>query len=188
MELENIYNLVINNGGLTLTKELENADFKSGFIVSKKATESTFDIQDKKAIFKTIKEYQARLKNNEYLGFWLDNGIFYIDISKHYESKQKAIKTGIINKQVAIFDIVNNKSIYLTKKAYIIYKYNKLNNDLEYIKEYYNINDIIKDYNLENKKSIYNYIVENIDNLDSYYNLLKNNYIIKIDNILINEF
>ena len=62
-----------------------------------------------------------------------------------------------------------------TKKAYILYQYNKFNNDFSYIKEYYNIKEIQADYKLKNKKSIYNYIKESIEDNK---NLLFNQYLI----------
>ena len=65
-----------------------------------------------------------------------------------------------------------------SKKVYIIYKYNENINDIEYIKEYNKIEEIKQDYNLQNKKSVYNYIIKDIDNINSYYNLLNNKYII----------
>jgi len=61
------------------------------------------------------------------------------------------------------------------KKAYIIYKKNQYNNDFEYIKEYYDIKEIQKDYKLKNKKSIYNYIKESIEDNK---NLLFSQYLI----------
>jgi predicted DNA-binding protein YlxM (UPF0122 family) len=173
-------------GGLTLNKDLTPINEKKGFMVSLYGLEKQFKITDTNEIIQTIKEYQTRLKNNDYLGFWFDNDIFYIDISRHYQDRQKAVKKGIKEKQLAIFDISKDKSIYLTKKAYIIYKYNKINNDIEYIKEFYSINDISQEFKIKSE-SVYNYIVQDIDNLESYKNLLNNNYIIKIDNILINE-
>ena len=51
------------------------------------------------------------------------------------------------------------------EKYYILYNYNEFKNDLEYIKEYNNINEIQKEFKLKNKKSIYNYIIKNIDDL-----------------------
>lgn len=64
------------------------------------------------------------------------------------------------------------------KKVYIIYKYNENINDLEYVKEYDSIQDIKEDYNLQNKKSVYNYIIKDIENESSYYNLLDSKYLI----------
>lgn len=63
------------------------------------------------------------------------------------------------------------------KQAFILYNYNKFNNDYEYIQEYYNINDLIKDNNIQlnNTRSIYHYIKKEIsDNM----HLLKDRYII----------
>lgn len=64
------------------------------------------------------------------------------------------------------------------EKYYILYNYNKFKNDLEYVKEYNNIEDIQKEFKLKNKKSIYNYIIKNIDLEESYNNLLNNKYVI----------
>ena len=62
------------------------------------------------------------------------------------------------------------------QKAYIIYKYNKFKNDFEYIKEYYKLEEIQKDYNINNRTSIYQYISKNIEKLKKC--LLNDRYII----------
>ena len=177
---------IVQCGGATLTKELKALKKESGFMVSKIGCEKTFTFDNLEDLEKEVINYRNKLKNNEYIGLWVDNNIIYLDISKYYTTKDKAIKSGIKNKQLAIYDLKNNKSIYLTKKAYIIYRYNKINNDLIYYKEFYNLNDIKKEFNLKNSYSIYNYIVEDIDN-DNYNNLLDNKYIIITDNIPLNE-
>lgn len=64
------------------------------------------------------------------------------------------------------------------QKYYTLYNYNKFKNDLEYIKEYNNIEDIQKEFKLKNKKSIYHYIIKNIEDKTSYNNLLNNKYVI----------
>lgn len=65
------------------------------------------------------------------------------------------------------------------KNVYILYHYNNFTKDYEYIKEYYNTKELVKDnqkeFNLKNKKSLYHYIKNNIeDNI----NLLNNKYLI----------
>ena len=69
------------------------------------------------------------------------------------------------------------------KKYYTIYKINKESKDIEYVEELESAEEVQKEYNLKNKKSIYNYLVKNIDDVDvfSLKNLLKNNYFIMID-------
>lgn len=62
------------------------------------------------------------------------------------------------------------------KSCYIIYEYDSFKNDYKYISEYLNKEDIIKDYQLKNKKSIYHYIKESIDS--NITKLLKDKYII----------
>ena len=177
---------IIDNGGATLTKELKALEKNNGFMVSKIGCEKTFTFDNLSELEKEVIKYRNKLKNNEYIGLWVDNNIIYLDISKYYTTKDRAVKTGIKNKQLAIYDIKNDKSIYLTKKAYIIYRYNKINNDLIYYKEFYNLNDIRKEFNLKNSYSVYNYIVEDIDK-NEYNNLLDNKYIIITDNIPLNE-
>ena len=64
------------------------------------------------------------------------------------------------------------------QKAYILYNYNSFKNDIEYIKEYYTTKEIQEEYKLKNKKSIYNYIFDNIDDALKVNNKLFNKYII----------
>lgn len=64
------------------------------------------------------------------------------------------------------------------QKTYILYNYNRFNNDIEYLKEYQTINDLTNDFKqLKNKKSIYQYIKRSIDNLKDI-KLLNDKYII----------
>ena len=65
-----------------------------------------------------------------------------------------------------------------SKKVFVLYQYNRELNDLEYVKEYNKAEEITKDFNLENKKSIYNYIIKDIEEETSYYNLLDSKYLI----------
>lgn len=69
------------------------------------------------------------------------------------------------------------------QKYYTIYKINKETRDIEYIEELESAEEVQKEYNLKNKKSIYNYLVKNIDEVDIFNlkNLLKNSYFIMID-------
>lgn len=67
------------------------------------------------------------------------------------------------------------------KKYYTVYKIDKINNDITNVADYTNIDDLVNDYNLTNKKSIYNYIVKNLDNIKEFNHLLKDKYFIMID-------
>lgn len=51
----------------------------------------------------------------------------------------------------------------MSKKIYILYEYNKLKDDYNNLKEFYNIKEIQKEFKFKNKNSIYQYIKKEID-------------------------
>lgn len=114
-----------------------------------------------------------------FYGFWLENNKLYIDISKHFKNRREAQQFGIKNNQKAIYNIEKDQSEYITKKAYILYKYNEKNNDLIYIYEYEKIQDLQAIFKI-NLQSIYNKI--NFSITDDI-KLLNNNYCIICENI-----
>lgn len=69
------------------------------------------------------------------------------------------------------------------KKYYTIYKVDKETNDIQNIMDYETAEEIQKAYNLKNKKSIYHYLVKDIDNIDinNIKNLLNCKYFIMIN-------
>lgn len=67
------------------------------------------------------------------------------------------------------------------QKYYTVYKIDKINNDINNIADYTSIDDLVNNYNLTNKKSIYNYIVKDLDTLKDFKHLLKDRYFIMID-------
>ena len=179
MNFKELKNELFKNGGLTLTKELSKATEKSGFYVSKIGYEKIIQIEE---LEKELINYKSKLLKNEYIGLWIDKNKIYLDISKHYKNKKEAIKQGIKNKQIAIYDIYNNNSIELLKDTYILYKYNNIKNDIIYIKEYYNIKDLQKEFNINN---IYQFINKSINDK---MHLLKDKYIIIKDNMYYKEY
>ena len=182
MNIENIKNEIIKNNGLTIDKDFKKLDKKSGFMVSILGLEKTIQKKDINTLDNIIMEYKKIIENkkNMYIGFWIDNDLIYIDISKHVEKKQNAVNFGIKNKQLAIYDIKNNTCIDLLKNVYIVYQYNKVNNDIIYYKEFNSLKDIEKTFSIKNACQ---YICKNIDNITT---LLKDRYIIVNDKISYN--
>ena len=133
MKLEDIKR-IIENKGETLTKELKKAELKRGYMVSLEGTETQTKGDDYQAIIKAIDEKQAIIKdkNNMHIGLLLDNNIMYIDISINIQDKTEALEFAKYNKQLAIYDLKNNDSIYL-KDFYFI--------------KYYTLYEVIKDRN-----------------------------------------
>lgn len=68
----------------------------------------------------------------------------------------------------------------MKKYTYCIYYVDNLKNDIKYIEEFNNTEDLARAYNLKNKKSIYNYIINGLDNINllNLKHKLKDNYII----------
>jgi hypothetical protein len=182
MNNKEIIKETLKNGGLTLDLKA-----KKGFMCSIYGMEKTFTIDHLEELEKELDNYKriAKTKKGLYVGLWVNDNIIYLDLSKLYKSKSQAIKKGIENKQKAIYDLEHQKDIEILKDCYIVYKYNQLKNDFIYVKEFYNLKDIIKEYNLKNNKSIYHYITSSIDNVKE---LLNNQYIILKDNLFYNEY
>lgn len=184
MELEKIIVNGINNGGFTIDGNLKPIQEKKGYMVSLYGYEKTYPYNGNyKALKADLMKYQAIVKQykNIYIGLWVDNGLIYLDISKHYTSKKRAIQAGIQNDQLAVYDIAKNESVYLTIDTYILYRFDAIKNDVQYIKEYTNINDLKKAVKVSN---IYNYINESVDEIK---HVLKDEFIIIKDRMLLSE-
>lgn len=185
MELKDIKK-IIENGGATLTKELKKASIKGGFMVSLEGTETQTQGDDYQAIKKAIKEKQAIIKDSKdlYIGLWLDGGIMYIDISININDKVEALEFGKYNKQLAIYDIANNDSIYLKDynfiKYYTLYEVikDKNNNIIDYkIREQRENINLFKSIKAS-AKTLLNATYKSIDSIKNDSRLIDNRYII----------
>lgn len=111
-QLKALKNYITINGGATVAADGSIALLNSGFMVSLAGYEKKSTI--KNLSLKVINQY---LKQAECLGgfagFWVDDDILYIDISKNIINKQQAIAEGLKNKQKAIYNIKENQSLYL---------------------------------------------------------------------------
>lgn len=150
------------NEGASLDKQLKNITCDSGFMVSLLGYEKIYNINDIEGIRNNIIEYQKIIHNNEYIGIWKNDNKIYVDISKRYTYKKDAIKTGIKNKQLAIFDLKNKKDIKLQKTIYLLYRFNKRLKDYNLVCEYYNINDLKYRFNM-NYNTLYTYMYNTIN-------------------------
>ena len=125
-------------------------------------------------------------KNNLFVGVWYDEKTqcYYIDISMIINKKREAERIAKDNKQLALYDLKENKSIYLNYniKFYSIYKkiYNNngvlINEIIETTKD--TIKEVINYTQLE-KREIYNIINDKVEN--KKYNIF-------IDYISINDY
>lgn len=185
MELKDIKR-IIENKGETLTKELKKAELKRGYMVSLEGTETQTKGDDYQAIIKAIEEKQAIIKdkNNMYIGLWLDSNIVYIYISININDKVEALEFAKYNKQLAIYDLKNNNSIYLKNynfiKYYTLYEVikDRNNNIIDYkIKEQKENINLFKSIKAS-VKTLLNATYNSIDNIKNDSRLIDNKYII----------
>lgn len=174
--IQELIKKAIFNGGATVDANLQPITKKAGFMVSILGYEKTFSPENVEEIEKTISQYQTitEKRKNLYIGLWLDNGLLYVDLSKHINKKQNAIKFGINNMQLSVYDIAENNYIRLTKTKYIIYKYIASVDDFENVEEFDTLKEIENKYNIA-KSCASHYVVQSLDNIKS---LLNGQYII----------
>ena len=126
---------IIKNGGATLDGNYNDFESNNGFMVSIKGQEVKVNKNDIKGIKKEIEKKRDFIKDKKglYVGLWIDNDIMFIDVSIHIMDYLEALEVARNNDQLAIFDLKNNDSIYLTYlKYYNLYKVIK-NKDKEVI-------------------------------------------------------
>ena len=183
---------IIENKGATLDYNYNNFKSNRGYMVSVKGQEVKIDKNDIENIKKEIEKKREFIKDKKglYVGLWLEDDIMYIDVSIHIIDYLEALEIARNNEQLAIFDLKNNDSIYLTYlKYYTLYKVIKDsdNNIIDYkmITQYDKKEDIRK----ELKASI-----KTIDNIiyksfRQYEKRLKDfqNYILVSDKITLEE-
>lgn len=133
---------ILKNGGATLDTNYNNFNASAGYMVSLFGYEIKIDINNIEAIKKEMEQKKEEAKKyNAFIGLWVDNGLVYLDISKHMIDYNRALEVARNNEQLAIFDLKKKDSIYLTYlKYYNLYKVvkNKDNKVIDYrlIKQY----------------------------------------------------
>lgn len=113
MKTSNIIKQVDKNGGATLTSNLNNNRLKGGYMVSLRGYERRYKKMGA-CFMKALDKYKALAKSlNAYVGLWVDNGLVYLDLSINVKDKERAIRKGIDNKQLAIYNIGDRSYIML---------------------------------------------------------------------------
>lgn len=109
--------LIQKNGGFSLNLKRETP--KNGYMVS---VADIFQLKLSEITDNEIERLEKELNNlenkgykNGYIGGWLDTetDIVYLDISYNFRSLGMALSEATNSNQLAIYDIVNNTSLYL---------------------------------------------------------------------------
>lgn len=100
----------LKNGGYT------DVEYKNGYMVSLYGLETQVPLGEAytKNTMKLLRQYRKLAKRyGGSLGLWIEKGTLFIDVSINIVNKAEAIKVGIDNKQLAIYDIAKDKAINL---------------------------------------------------------------------------
>ena len=163
---------IVKNGGATLDGNYK--DFKSndGFMVSLKGQEAKIDKNDIQGIQKEIEKKREFIKDKKglFVGLWVNNDVIYVDVSIHIIDYLEALEVARNNEQLAIYDLKNNDSIYLTYvKYYTLYRVIKDSNnniiDYKLVKQYDKKEEIRKELKAS-IKTIDNIIYKSFDNYE----------------------
>lgn len=175
-KINKIIDYTIKNGGCSFNSKLEILEDLKGYTISIQKYEYKTTIKNIDEIEKNILKKMEIVgnKKNYILGTWIDDGILYIDINKIEKNYTRAVEFGKSQKQLAIFDNVNKKSIYLKKDSiYILYEYIKKINDIQYITEFNSKKELVKNTGFYEFRNIKKYIYNKFDVVNEYF--IKNN-------------
>lgn len=185
MSNDKIIEYIKNNGGITLTDKGEQAKLEKGFMVSLFGTE--YKTENKREMIEKVNEYLEKIKDNKeglFVGVWLEDRTYYVDLSINIIDKVEALEFGKKHKQISVYNIKEDSYLYINdynfKKFYIIYKIIK------------DRNNIIKDYKIKAQfkklKELYRYFLnipkQTIKNSiyleiqDNYAQIIEDNFII----------
>ena len=183
---------IIENKGATLDYNYNNFSSSNGFMVSVKGQEVKVNKNDIEEIKKEVEKKREFIKDKKglFIGLWLEDDILFIDISIHIIDYLEALEVARNNEQLAIYDLKNKDSIYLTYlKYYTLYRVIKDNDnniiDYKLIKQYDKKEDI-KEELKASSKTIDNIIYKSFDH---YEKRLKDyqNYILISGKITLEE-
>lgn len=112
--VKTIYQETLQNGGASYN--LYGIAPKDGFMVAQMGAEEVILKENftEEILHNFINKNLNRLKNKDIcIGTWENEGKIYLDLSQNIKNRNQAIKQGIINKQLAIFDLSSFNSIAL---------------------------------------------------------------------------
>jgi hypothetical protein len=101
-------------GGFTLHDHVGDAPTNGYMVSQRKDTEQTWPIESLKPehIANYANQHARQLASpDNYLGGWLDNGKFYLDVSTHRPSIDRAASDGVRANQLAIYDLNKGQAI-----------------------------------------------------------------------------
>lgn len=115
MNLQTLTDTILKEGGASYSLTYGNLAGTKGYALSiYKDREAQIPVNEfnPNELRNFVNENSDLLSNEgHFIGAWVDNGIVYLDISVKIRVQKDAIKMARANKQLAIFDLLNLKTI-----------------------------------------------------------------------------
>jgi hypothetical protein len=88
---------------------------KSGFMVSLAGREARIPVEDFNDV--RLGRYMAEneLSRGQFYGAWIDGGSVYLDVSMNVATRGAALYIGARNRQLAVWDVVNEREIRVSR-------------------------------------------------------------------------
>lgn len=183
--------LILNRGGASLDFKTGKDTKKRGFIVSVKDTETIIKNATRRDIKEVLNEvnevlktsvYNCEVNKNNLLGFWIENGDLFIDVSKCLKVDLKNIykvkNEAFINNQYAVYNNETGETFRLIIPIYTLYNTSDLlgrpnaENIANYSRDFYTVNDVKKYLGITTDGGE-RFIFESVDDIPEDYNLSK---------------
>ena len=114
---ENLFNICKANKGITLDQNALAPHTQTGYVIGGLGTvteipNEVFSLQAFVSTYNNIKE-QIAGHGNQYVGFWLDEGIWYAERVQIIANKEDAISFANSANQKAIYSLETKESIFI---------------------------------------------------------------------------
>lgn len=183
--------LILNRGGASLDFKTGKDTKKKGFIVSIKDTETIIKDATSRDVNEVLNEVNEALKTSVYnpeanknnlLGFWIEKGDLFLDVSKCLKVDLKNIykvkNEAFINNQYAVYNNETGETFRLIIPIYTLYNTSDLlgkpnaENIANYSRDFYTIADVKKFLGITTDGGE-RFIFDSVDDIPDDYNLSK---------------
>lgn len=112
---------ILANGGATWRPGSDAAQPQNGYMVSVRDAEYTLPVSEFSD--SDVERYTAKYFNtvnqsaNRYFGAWVNDGVVFLDVSVHLSNRDDAIRRGVAEKQLSIFDLNVGRDVSLAAYA-----------------------------------------------------------------------
>lgn len=144
---------------LTLNKNLKVLTKKDGYIAFYQNSEKTFTLNELAQLKNEILKRAENIKKDEYINIRFTNDTIYLNTSIILDNKAECLEFAKDNKQLSIFDLKENKNLYL--KDYHFVRIYTIYNKFEQIVAQFDSLEEVADFLEITKKAVKNIISEN---------------------------